>query len=245
MKIDRLVSVIRCDIELQARNGLYAATGFVLLVSLWALVALPPAGLARLLPAVALNSLGVTGFYFSAALALLERAEGSDRARFVTPLHPAEYLAARATTLALLGLQQQLALGLLLLGPSPALLTLCAGVILAAAMLALAGYAATAGRHTIGDFLLPSLPWLALLLAPLVADLLAWRSPLLWLHPLQGPLALMRSAVAPAAPWEPVLGLCAGMAWTTICFALARRVYGRSEGEPHACSALVPRPWRP
>lgn len=221
----RLLSTARCDVELQARNGLYAATTFVLAITLAGLAALPTAGLARLLPAVALNALGVTAFYFSAALALLERAEGSAVARLITPLRPAEYLGARAATLALLGVVQHVATGLLLLGPAPGLLALAAGVGLAAAILALAGYAATAGRPSISEFLLPSVPWLALLLAPLVADVLGWRSPLLWLHPLQGPLALMRAAVAPAAPWESALGLVAGLGWTGAAFALALRAY--------------------
>jgi fluoroquinolone transport system permease protein len=223
--MSRLLASARCDVELQARNGLYFATGFVLLVMLALLAALPPSGLARLLPAVALNTLGVTAFYFSAALALLERAEVSASARLVTPLRPGEYLGARAATLALLAIVQHGAMGLLLIGPAPGLLPLAVGVALAAAILALAGYAATAGRATISDFLLPSVPRLALLLAPLAADVLEWRSPLLWLHPLQGPLALMRAAVAPAPGWEIALSLGAGLAWLGAAFWLARRAY--------------------
>lgn len=222
----RFLSTARCDVELQARNGLYVATGFVLAIAAAGLLALPAAGLARLLPAVALNTLAVTGFYFSAALALLERAEGSAVARIVTPLRPAEYLGARGATLALLGVVQLVVMGLVLLGPTPALLTLGLGAGLAAAILALAGYAATAGRATVSEFLLPSVPWIALLMLPLVADVLDWHSPLLWLHPLQGPLALMRAAVTPIPPWEAALGLTLGLAWTAAAFALAGRIYG-------------------
>jgi fluoroquinolone transport system permease protein len=227
--MSRMLSTLRCDAALQARNGLYAATGFVLVVTLAGLAALPAEGIARLLPAIALNSLGVTAFYFSAALALLERAEGSATARLVTPLRPAEYLGARAGTLALLGIVQHVAAGLLLIGPTAGLIALAAGVGLAAAILALAGYAATSGRASISDFLLPSVPWLALLLAPMVADVLGWRSPLLWLHPLQGPIALMRAAVTPAPAWEPALGLVLGLAWTAAAFTLAGRAYRRQE----------------
>jgi fluoroquinolone transport system permease protein len=223
----RLLASTRCEAELQARNGLYLATGFVLLVTMALLSALPAHGLARLLPAVALNTLGVTAFYFSAALALLERAEGSAIARMVTPLRPAEYLGARVATLALLAIVQHLAMGLLLVGPVPGLLALLCGVALAAALLALAGFTATAGRSSINDFLLPSVPWLGLLLAPLVADVLDWRSPLLWLHPMYGPLVLMRAPVAPAVRWELALGLVAGVAWTGAFALVARRAYGK------------------
>lgn len=224
----RLLAAARCDVELQARNGLYAATAFVLVITLAALAALPTTGLARLLPAVALNTLGVTAFYFSAAMALLERAEGSATARLVTPLRATEYLAARVVTLALLGVAQHLAMGLLLLGPAPTLLPLAAGVALAAAILVLAGHAAAAKHTSVSEFLLPSVPWLALLLAPLVADVLEWRSPLLWLHPLAGPLALMRAAVAPAPGWEPWLGLALGTGWMIGAIVVALRRTSRA-----------------
>lgn len=226
--MNRLLATARCDLELQARNGLYTATGFVLLLTIAGLAPLPPAGLARLLPAFALNTMAITAFYFGAALALLETAEGSATARLVTPLRVGEYLAARAATLACLGAAQQLAIGLLLLGPVPALGLLAVGACLAAAILALAGHALAAGKSSLGAMLLPSLPWLALLLAPMVADALDWRSPLLWLHPLQGPLALMRAAVAPAELWELVLGLACGVAWAGLAFAIAIRRTGRA-----------------
>ena len=223
----RLLSTARCDVELQARNGLYTATGFVLAVTLAGLSAIPAAGVERLLPALALNTLAVTAFYFSAALALLERAEGSAVGRLVTPLRPAEYLAARAGTLALLGAAQHAAVGLLLLGPEPGVLAVTAGAGLAAALLALGGYAAAAGHASVSEFLLPSVPWVGLLMAPLLADVLGWRSPLLWLHPLQGPLMLMRAGVSPAPVWEPALGLVLSLAWAVAALAFAVRAYRR------------------
>jgi fluoroquinolone transport system permease protein len=225
--MSRLLSSARCDFELQARNGLLLATGFVLLITLAILRALPPSGLARLLPAVALNSMGITAFYFSAALTLLERAEGSSVARLVTPLRPADYLGARAITLAMLAVAQNGITGLALLGPSPRLLPFVVGIALAAAILALAGYAASAGHTALSGFMLQSVPWLALLLTPMLPDVLGWQSPLLWLHPIQGPLVLMRAAVAPVPPWELALALVVGLAWSTAALVLAIRAYRR------------------
>jgi fluoroquinolone transport system permease protein len=213
MAMNRIMATVRCELELQARNGLYYATGLVLLVLLAALAALPATGLARLLPAVTLNNLAVTAFFFSAAMALLETSEGSATARLVTPLRPGELLAARAATLALLGVIQHMALGLLLLGPSSGLVLLAAGVGLAAAILALLGHALAVGRRNLSEFVLAGGPWLALLLAPMIADVLDWRHPLLWLHPLQGPLVLMRAAMTPVASWEVGLALALALAW--------------------------------
>jgi len=101
-------------------------------------------------------------------------------------------------------------------------------VALAAVILALAGFAAAAGHTALNSFLLPSVPWVGLLLTPMLADVLEWHSPLLWLHPLQGPLVLMRAAVSPVAPWELAIALISGLCWTAAAFALARRRYART-----------------
>lgn len=210
---ERMMATLRCEVELQVRNGLYYAVGFVLLVVLAVLAALPMTGLARLLPAVALNNLAITAFFFGAALALLETSEGSATARMVTPLRPGELLAARMLALALLGVIQHGVLGLLLLGPVAELGWLVLGVGLAAALLSLIGHALAAGRRELSEFLLAGLPWLVLLLAPMLADVLEWRHALLWLHPLYGPLTLMRAAVAPTEAWELGLALGLGSLW--------------------------------
>jgi fluoroquinolone transport system permease protein len=223
--VNRLLGSARCDLELQARNGLLLATIFVTLISVALLRALPSSGIARLLPAVALNSMGITAFFFSAALVLLERAEGSSIARLVTPLRPIDYLTARAGTLALLALIQNGAIALALLGFSPALLVFVAGAGLAALILALCGFAATHGQSTLSQLLLSAAPWLMLLLAPVLPDLLGWRSPLLWLHPLQGPLVLMRTAVASTEPGELAIAIVASAGWVGAAMRLAARVY--------------------
>jgi fluoroquinolone transport system permease protein len=222
----RVLASARTDFEVEARGGLVLATGVVSLVSVLALQALPPSGLARLLPAVSLQNLGVTAFFFSMALVLLEQSEGSSTARTVTPLRAGEYLAARVGTLATLAAIQHTLLGAALLGFEPHLLVLLAGVVLACAVLALAGFILAAGKQSLGAALLPAVPWLALLLAPMIADVLDWRHPLLLLHPLQGALVLMRAGVVPTPLIELFLALAAGVAWAGAAFATARRVYG-------------------
>lgn len=221
------MATMRCELELQARNGLYYTVGFVLLVTLAVLATLPTTGLARLLPAVAFNNLAITAFFFAAALALLETSEGSATARRVTPLHQRELLVARAATLALLGVVQHLALGLLLLAPGRGLLLLAAGVGLAGAVMALLGHYLAAGRRDLSGFLWPALPWLALLMAPMIADVLEWQHPLLWLHPLYGALIFMRAAVAPVAWWELALGLALALLW------LGGALWFAAKGEHH------------
>jgi fluoroquinolone transport system permease protein len=225
--MNRFLSTAQVDLEVQLRNGLYLATGLVLLVTVGALSALSSTGIARLLPAVALQTMGVTAFFFSAALVLLERSEGSSLARSVTPLRAGEYLGARVATLGALALVQHLVMGVVLLGPAPQLVALIGGVLLASAILTLAGFALAAGKESLGALLLPAIPWLGALLAPMLADVLEWQSPLLWLHPLYGPLVLMRAAVAPVATWEIYLALVTGLIWVGAASILARRFYNK------------------
>src|SRR5436305_5271778 len=77
----RLLATIRCDLRLQQRNGFYYATAFVVAVYALGLSQLHASGarlnLAGLLPAVVLNNLMITSFYFIGALVLLEKTEGT------------------------------------------------------------------------------------------------------------------------------------------------------------------------
>ncbi|MFV9507821.1 MAG: hypothetical protein AB4911_25005 [Oscillochloridaceae bacterium umkhey_bin13] len=212
-----------CELELQARNGLYAATGFVVLVILATLVTLPTSGIARLLPALALNSLAITAFFFGAALSLLATAEGSAAARSVTPLRPAEALVARTLSLALLGGLQLVALGLVLLGLTPALGLLVLGAVLSAAILALFGAALAAGEQSLSQFVLRALPWLVGLLIPMITDVLDWHIPLLWFHPLEGPMSLMRAAIVPTTWPMILLGFGLALVWLGASFGFALR----------------------
>jgi fluoroquinolone transport system permease protein len=50
---------------------------------------------------------------------------------------------------------------------------------------------------------------------------------LLYLHPLQGPLILMRAAFGPLAAWQLVYGLLASALWLGAGAWLCRRTYQR------------------
>jgi fluoroquinolone transport system permease protein len=223
----RILASARTDFEIELRGGLVLATVVVTAVSVAGLRALPPTGLVRLLPVVALQNLGITAFFFSMALVLLERSENSGTARAATPLRPGEFLAARVATLATLAAVQHASLGAALLGFQPQLVALVAGVVLACAVLVLAGFILAAGKESLGAALVPALLWLAVLLAPMAADVLEWRHPLLLLHPLQGAFVVMRAGVTPTAPVELAVALLAALAWTFAAFVGARRVYWR------------------
>jgi fluoroquinolone transport system permease protein len=129
--MNRLLATIRCDLRLQQRNGFYYATAFVVAVYALGITQLHTAGarlnLAGLLPAVVLNNLMITSFYFIGALVLLEKTEGTLAAQIVSPLRAGEYLAAKVITLTALALAYNLAVVALVLGGHFSPLALLAG----------------------------------------------------------------------------------------------------------------------
>ena len=165
----RLLATIRCDLRLQQRNGFYYASAFVVAVYALGLSQLHATGarlnLAALLPAVVLNNLMITSFYFIAALVLLEKTEGTLTAQVVSPLHAGEYIAAKVITLTALALAYNLAVVVLVVGSQfsgesrrTEGLPLIAGIGAMAALMVMVGFVAVARYDSVNEFLLPSLP---------------------------------------------------------------------------------------
>jgi fluoroquinolone transport system permease protein len=228
--MNRLIATIRCDVTLQFRNGFYYATAVVVAFYALGLSQLHAAGtllnLGWLLPAIVLNNLLITTFYFIGALVLLEKAEGTLAAQVVSPLRDREYLAAKVITLAGLALAYNLAVVALIVGFRFSALALIAGTAAAAALLVMAGFVVVARYDSINDYLLPSLPYATGLLLPM-SYVLGWDSPLLYLHPLQAPLVLMRAAFTPVATWQLVYGVLGSILWLCLGFWLCQRIFQR------------------
>jgi fluoroquinolone transport system permease protein len=226
----RLLATIRCDLRMQQRNGFYYASAFVAAVYALGLGQLHASGarlnLAWLLPAVVLNNLMITSFYFIGALVLLEKTEGTLTAQVVSPLRQGEYIAAKVITLTALALVYNLIVIALVVGSQFGALALIGGIGIAAALMVMAGFVAVARYESVNEFLLPSLPYAAGLMLPL-AYMFGWDSPLLYLHPLQGPMLLLRAAFAPAAAWQIAYAALASALWLGIGAWLCRRSFQR------------------
>ena len=86
------LAALRWDVVLQARNGFYWASAFVVLVIGGLLLAVPDtvrSNEATLVPAILAINLQITTFFFVAGLMLLERDEGTLTALAVSPSVPA------------------------------------------------------------------------------------------------------------------------------------------------------------
>jgi fluoroquinolone transport system permease protein len=218
---------IRCDVTLQIRNGLYAATLFI--TAFWALILLQAGALDLrwLLPSMVVGNLLIGTFFFIGALVLLEKGEGTLTAQVVTPLRVGEYLTAKLITLSALALAETLILVLVIAGRRFDAVLLIAGVAFAAAIYCLFGFIAVARYSAINEYLLPSGAYIMALWIPLLASLDQWRPWLLYLHPMSAPLTLIEAAFSAPTPWQIVYGVAYSALWIGLLSIWSRRAFQR------------------
>lgn len=212
MLMQHFFAGIVCDLRLQTRYGLLVVvllTGGMVGLGLRALALPEPAAL---LPALLLQSLVLTGFFVAIGQMMLERNEGSLQARGPTPLAPVTYLCTRVVTLALLNMIEALLIVGLVAGSAVQYGLVLLSMLLATSLFVLPGVIVAARAASLNQVLLPAL----LVVAPLailpVVVLAGWDSALLALHPLYGPLLLLRTALLPGAAF-PVVALLGTLAW--------------------------------
>lgn len=223
----RLIATIGCDIRLQARNGFYYAAGFVAFFWMLMLSQMPVANLGWLMPVFVLSNLLINTFYFIAGLVLLEKGEGTLLAQSVTPLRSWEYLAAKAITLTLLSLLENLLIVGVGYGLAFDLLPLLAGIVLAATIFVLTGFIVVSRYDSINEYLFPFFFYTLAFIPPFLDYLGLWQSWLVYLHPVQAPLLLAKAAFVPIAPWQWLYGLLYAGLWLGLLFAWSRRAFAQ------------------
>jgi fluoroquinolone transport system permease protein len=218
---------MRWDVQLQIRNGFYYAAAFVAIVIIILLSQLkvPPATLAMLFPLFIFQNILINNFYFIAALVLLEKGEGTLEGLVVTPLRKSEYLASKLLTLALLSLIETAVVVLIIYGFSVNLFLLTIGTLLLSLMYALAGFSFVVRYDSINTFIFPSILVTMFFSLPFLHYLGLWSSPLLYLHPLQAPLLLLKGAFQPIAAWEVAYGVVYSAVFIAITYAWSQRAF--------------------
>ena len=219
----QLLALVRFDVIVQARNGFYWASGFVVLAVSALLAALPEAVTSApslWVPALASFNLQITTFFFVAGLVLLEREEGTLIALGASPVSPCVYMTARTMTLAGLAAVETLVIIWVGFGIS-ASWWLVAGI--AAMGVTYTGFgAAMAMRYaSVNELLLPASVIVTLLLLPLLGHF-GLTSPVVWVwHPMAPAIALIRGAYGPIGLAESIFGVVGASAWATGAFRLA------------------------
>lgn len=231
------VAALRWDVVLQARNGFYWASAFVILVIGGLLLAVPEAARANeavWVPAILAVNLPITTFFFMAGLLLLERDEGTLAALAVSPLTPTGYVGARMITLTSLAIVETIALVLIAFGAGGSWLLVLSGTTALSVIYTGIGAVLATRYASINALLLPASALLALLLAPLLAHVgLAPRS-LFAVHPIEPALTLLRAGYAPASAGELTFGGAGSVAWSAVVFLWARGRVSKLMRDTHA-----------
>jgi fluoroquinolone transport system permease protein len=220
--VRRLAATVATDVRVQLRNGFYAATAVIVIVSIALLRWLPPETATLLLPVVILENVLMNTFYFVSGLVLLERVEGTFVAQSVTPLRTGEYLGSKLLTLTALSLVESLLITVAVFGVARWLLAMAVGIVLTAALFCLVGVAVVVLYDSINEFLLPSVPCTFVLTLPLLGifgiGAEVWYLP----HPIQGPLSLM-AVEAPHSAGRLAYAIGYPLLWIVPAYLWSRR----------------------
>jgi len=225
--VRRWVAAVRCDIRVQYRNGFYAATALMTAFWMLGLARLPREALARFLPPFLLANLFLNAFLFVSRQVMLEKKEGSLPMLAVTPLRPHEYLAAKIGSLALLAALESFPIALVSFGPGFRFPQFMAGIMAASALLTLAGFIVVSRYDSVRAFLIPSALAAFALALPLLPYIGFAESRWWFLHPLEGPLSLLRAAFEKRPAWEAAYGLVYPALWAAVALLLCKRALAR------------------
>lgn len=228
----RLLATLRSDLVLQWRNGFFYAAAFVVAVWIGALSQLRSSAqlvqnVQWLLPALLLNELVIVTFYFVGGLVLLEKTEGTLQSQIVSPLRSSEYLGSKVLTLTVAALVQNGLIVVFMPDIFVQWLPLLAGLALAAVLFVLSGFAVVMRARSINEYLLPSVLYLSVLLLPLVGYVAEWDLGLMYLHPIQTALVLLRAAVEPVASWQMSYSVVYGSFWIGLLYRLSLHEFRR------------------
>jgi fluoroquinolone transport system permease protein len=220
-----MLHALRWDLVVQARNGFYWASAFLVVFISGLLFYVPESARANSViwvPAILAVNLQITTFFFVAGLMLLERDEGTLNAIAVSPLSPSGYLAMRTVSLTALAAAETIAIVWIGFGTSGSWL-LILGATAALGVIYTGFGAAVASRYdSVNALLLPASGFVALLLLPLLPHFeLAPRMPFV-AHPLEPPLTLIRAGYGVASGRDIAFGVLGSVGWSAIAFVWGR-----------------------
>ncbi len=223
----RVLSTLGWELRIQARQGIFFAAAFIVIVWAAMLAQLPRAAVELLLPVTVFMDLSVIGVYFMAGMLYLERQEGVLQALIVTPLKPGQYLAVKVVSLALLAMAATLGVVLMGAGPRANWLPLLLGAGLNSWLMTLFGFWLAARYSSISEFLAPSLVYFVPTQLPLLGHFGVWSGWPLYLIPTQATMLLMEAGFRPIAPWQWAYAVAYLALASVVMWVLARRAFDR------------------
>lgn len=225
--MNRFVNTLKWDIVRQFREGFYTVSAVVAVIMIVLLRQIDGVDWALWWPAILLENLIINAFYFMAGMVLLEKGEGTLEAQIVSPLRTWEYMAAKVASLLILSILESLLIIGLVSGLRFNWFWLLLGIALVVALYVLYGFFVVARYDSISDFILPSALWTMGFSLPLIWYFDLWKHWIMFLHPLQAPLLLMRAAYYPAEPWQLLYGVGYAGLWVAVGYFVSKRAFHR------------------
>jgi fluoroquinolone transport system permease protein len=228
--MNALITLIRWDAILQARNGFYWTTAFVVVVMGALLLNVPEAARAdraAWVPALLAINLQITTFFFVAGLILLERDEGTVTALAVSPLSPGVYLAARTITLTALAAAETIAIVWIVFGASGSWGFVLSGTIALGVSYTGFGAAIATRYDSVNALLLPASVFVAALLLPLLPHFGLAPRALFLLHPIEPALTLIRAGYRSTPASDVAFGFLGSLLWSTVAYRWGLRGLAR------------------
>jgi fluoroquinolone transport system permease protein len=220
-----LLTALRWDVVVQARNGFYWATLVLVLIIGGLLVTIPEtarANAAVWVPALLAVNLQITTFFFVAGLILLERDEGSLAALAVLPITAGDYLAIRTVTLTGLAAAETLVVVWLGSGTGGNWFVIMSGIVVLGIVYTGFGAAVGSRYSSVNTLLLPASLIVTMLLLPLLAHFGMASRAIFFLHPIEPALTLIRAGYGVGDPADMAFGVIGSALWCVVAFVCGR-----------------------
>ncbi len=222
-------AMVRWDVRLQLRYGFYTVYTVLTVFYIIAFVGvgLPKSLTERALVFIVLSDPAVLGFYFIAALVLIEKREGVLDALVVSPLGVRGYLVSKVTSLTLLAVIVATILTLVVHPAGVNFSLLALGVALTSIPFVLIGFVSVARFDSINDYFLSALLYGVVLYAPLLSFFGLFDTPVFYLLPVRPALILIDGAFHGIQFWEFVYAVGYLSLGGLLAFTVAERQFHR------------------
>ncbi len=223
--MNRLISSLRWESQIQFRQGIYYAAAFIAVMWSAILFNLPNAAIEPILVSVLFLDLSVFGFFFMAGLYYLEKGDRVLEGLVVTPLRIWEYLTAKIATLTAVSVIVGAVVTLITYGVDVNWFWFVIAVVGMSAPLTLFGFVIAARYNGINEYLLPAVIYLTVMQIPLVGYFDLWDHWLLYLIPSTPGLVLLEAAFGTVPLWEIGYALIYVAVLTAVSYVWARQTF--------------------
>ncbi len=219
----RVRVAIKNDMRYQIKHGFYLLYGIISALYIGVLMVCPSEHRGIVASIVILTDPAMLGTFFIGAIWLLEKDEGLHGYYLITPLRAAEYIAAKALSLAIISTLAANAILLIAIGPGADYLLLSASILIGAAAFTTIGLWVASFARSLNQYMLLAAPLETFIALPPILAAFGIAHPTLNLFPGMAVWQLIRRAIGfldtpPVLPMFMVL-----LAWFFIGMQLTIR----------------------